>query len=508
MRIVTKLSIILILFYSGVSFGQDLLSAESTLRKMSLHIRGIPPTAQEYEALAAHRSEDAKGKFIAEKAGEYLASERHVKRMKFRLTEKFRLLTPALSSNTDQSNIRNISVEQNSLNDLFESLARDNLSWDTLLNGKKYRLYPLQSELGSQSFRIISDFDFYRNIAPHLPGGHQGSVIDTLFRDIQTPTEPVELEFPQDDLRIAGALTTQRFLGRYTTTALNKNRRRAAAVFEAFLCDPMIPAIGSGADRKHEFLDSSFAENFQVTVPGVVEIKALLNSDQSHGTDPQCMACHSKLDPMGQTFQGNGITIHPEPFSGRLYFKRSSTETVDLPVRGIGELAQKITEQPEYVECQIQWFWTQFIGKDVPLTSSKMAELKNEFERVGRRTNDFIRAIVASPEFRQRPQNDEPLRFGQVQSLLKRCDSCHSNEGYMPSFSVLPIGFSKTEKEQTNWLIKTQERLLLPIGHKDHMPKDHKQNWTDKDFSMVVEWLKHGARDNDGTPLLKVENIK
>ena len=63
--------------------------------------------------------------------------------------------------------------------------------------------------------------------------------------DIADPAAFVEkkVSFAENDLRLAGALTTPLFFSRYATTGINKNRRRAAAIFRIFLCDKMTAAI-------------------------------------------------------------------------------------------------------------------------------------------------------------------------------------------------------------------------------------------------------------------------
>ena len=42
--------------------------------------------------------------------------------------------------------------------------------------------------------------------------------------------------------------------------------------------------------------------------------------EKRHGTDQQCMSCHYKLDPAGNTFRTSGLILNPWPAAGGLVF--------------------------------------------------------------------------------------------------------------------------------------------------------------------------------------------
>jgi hypothetical protein len=478
------------------AFGEQLGDA-TYLRKISLHVRGIKPTAEEYQELSQLKDSKEKELFFRKKIKDYLKTKNHEDRMVFRLAELFKLKTPAFFDESQKMYSPDISTTKESLTELFAEIARENLSWDTLLNGKRYTAYPKQANSFSQG--DSSDVGFFKLAYESLPETWEGVISSPILAPISQIKDPIEIEFSKDDPRVAGALTTRRFLSRYTTTALNKNRRRAAAVFRIFLCDSMIPAIDSNKDRKHEFLDAAFADKFEVTED---MIATQLSDDSRHGADPQCMSCHSKLDPLGKTFQASGVILHPESFAGRLFYKRSNTDFVDVPARGIGDIAEAIVKQPEYEDCQVKWFWDQFIGINVPLSATKSKQLVQKFNRLNRKTNDFIEYLVSLPEFRNKPSVNNVIMFSQVKNLLKRCDSCHSYEGFIPSFSSLPIGFTRKSEEQTKWLQEIKKRLLLPKGHKDAMPKDREKNWSESDINTLILWLSTGAKNDEGQSML------
>src|SRR5690606_31745414 len=131
--------------------------------------------------------------------------------------------------------------------DLFARMTRDNLSWDYLLTGKEYLVS------SNKNFsRDITDFDFFRIVRPNLPKNPE------FTRD--EPIQTVPIQFAADDQHVAGVLTTPRFISRYNTTNTNKNRRRAAAVFRTFLCDPMFPIIPPPPDKKASVLEEAFSD--------------------------------------------------------------------------------------------------------------------------------------------------------------------------------------------------------------------------------------------------------
>jgi len=478
--------------------AQNRLSEASYLRKLSFHIQGTKPSSNDFRGLESTPPEQRE-QFFNTKINEYLKSPGHQDRMRYRLSELFRLKTPSFDKSfLPEQEINQFSedssAEDDSLTNLFERLAEDNLSWDELLVGKSYRLF----HYDNFSDRLTSDFGFFKLVYAGLPDIHMG-VINSPFAKLD-PKEikPINITFDKDDPRIAGALTTRRFFSRYTTTVVNKNRRRAAAVFRIFLCDSMIPAIPSKSDRKHEFLDSTFADQFEVTddmLPG----NGGSSAPDRHGVDPQCMACHSKLDPLGRSFQGSGVVLHPDPFAGRLYFKRKGRENINISGRGIGDLTLAITKQKEYSECQVKWFWDQFIGKDVPLMGTTESELILNFDKVGRRTNDFIKYIVTRPEFRSKPKAVTYVSFGKVKPLLKRCDSCHADEETIPDFSSLPIGWGD-KNDELKYLNEMNRRLHLPFGDKEQMPEDRAKNWSENDIKLIEKWISDGARNENGTP--------
>lgn len=449
------------------------------LRKISLHLRGVKPSREEYEALSRLTTPDELRQFFEQKITDYLSSPEHSHRMVYRLSERFQIRPPSFQQKP-----------QDALTDLFYSLGRDNLSWDTLLIGKSYNLYSGVNESLNRSFH--DDFDFFRILDPKLPRNSQ-----SFFSSGQDPLLTSSISFAEDDPRIAGALTTPRFLLRYNTTNVNKNRRRAAAVFRLFLCDPMMPVVPPPPNRREALLEQPYPDQVAKD-PHHAGLKMPTTSDDFevrpedlHGADPRCATCHVKLDPMGRAFQNIGLALHPLPSAGELTYTRVNGEVLRRYVRGLGDLGKEIVQQPEYLSCQIDWFWKEFIGQDVPLTPTRRSELVQNFEQVGRRTNDFIRTLLLSREFRQIPGQDDLIQFSQVGPLLQRCDTCHQNEGYIPAFA-------NGRLDQAT-LQHMKNRLSLPDNDRRKMPRNWPQ-WNPNELETLKKWIDQGAPGPDGKP--------
>ncbi len=467
-----------------------MLSPPSILRKLSYHIKGQPPTDDDYAALES-TSPELQSSFFKAKAHEYLSSKAHVEKMNFRLNELFSLRPQSLfqgvweKSSEDQSRRDNI-LNFNALNEHFRNLAKFNLSWDQLAVGKSYSVFNSVNSFFSTG---VTDAQFYAEISNvSLPGAVLPGPQDPI-------PSPVPLVFKPDDPRIAGAITTTRFFARYTTTALNRNRRRAAAIFRVFLCDEMKAAIPQSDTKAQDLLnlaypESAIAEKLQ---------QALKNQ---HGSNPACMACHYKLDPLGNTFQTSPVYAGAIPSAGELTFKNQKGDIDHHNGAGIGDLMEAMIQTPEYASCQVKHFWNWFIGEDMPLSPEREAELTKVFNRLGRKTNDFIEFLVLLPEFKAKSLTEVGNLSSQVQTMFKRCASCHSQSApQLPDFSQWPIGGST--EQATLWLSRIRVSLGFTPVAATMPPPISAWVLSDDDKSIFESWLSVGAPDVNGNKQIK-----
>ena len=465
---------------------------ERRLKKLSMHIKGVNPTMNEYKKVGKLEDEFIEQYFI-DKTAEYLKSQNHIEKMNIRLNQLFRLGLPSyiLENGYNRS-------EQNSLNFLFKDIVKNNLSWDTLLNGKKYKM-----SQSSENF-IFSDFGFYGAVIPQesLPRRSRGvlnasnlilqpEIVDGEYKN---ETEFLKhFDFGLGDERIAGAITTERFFGRYVNTSVNKNRKRAAAVFRIFLCDDMEAAITDSADRTEYILNFVFPDT---TGMSSSDVSSITIGDSAHGSRPDCMACHYKLDPLGQNFGGSATSLAPTAFSGALTYRASSGDKVSIRTKGLGSLGEEIIRQEDYRSCQTKQFWTWFIGEDEYLQPQVHAELNSEFERVDGRVNDFISYLVNRKEFYTHSSLSEEAELAfKVKRTLKSCNQCHDNEG-IPSFTDWPI--ENDSGKMKYWSSKIYKSLGGDNRERTMPPKSHIWQPTREEIAEIINWINIGAPNEQG----------
>jgi hypothetical protein len=478
----------LVFLMSAVASAQDKsLSDASYLNKLSMALRGYAPSMEEYANLQKSANDPAgTAAFIQESIRNFMKTPHYRERMVLRVDDLLFLkaadtniiLNPPNPNTYGFPDYRQLSTSQN----LTRAITENNLSWDQILTGKDYKVPYFENE----NYNELSFYDGPRGTRQDL---------SYTFLDINTPNKPPkfqDIHFAENDPRIAGIITTQRFYARYTTTALNKNRRRAAAIFRIFLCDPMAAAIPEIHDTS-KLKDLIFPANGQVTESQVREIL-----DNKHGTQEDCMKCHYKLDPLGATLRSSPLVLHERPSSGSLVYRRANGEMVNQQVAGVGELAKAISQQPEYAACQVGYFWNWFIGSDIPRKAEINQTLVEKFNQLGRKTNDFVAYMVSRPEFRQRKMSTPQAAIASnVRAFLQRCDSCHmSQQPNLPAFAKWPIGDAGSAK---SWLRQISKELDLEHGGDNRsMPPEDGFRPSKGDLKMIKQWIDLGAPNEQG----------
>ena len=244
----------------------DPLSPHAYLRKLSLHLTGLDPQVTDYQDLDKAIANNSSSQYFEKKISEYLTTANHVEKMNYRLSELFWLNSPSLpqdltkdAKDSMNNGNRDGYLGHNSMNALFKDIVKDNMSWDTLLTGKTYKAYGY-----GENFGEISDYGFYGGVKtlPPTATGIIGKLDDTTYSFGSGKPGPdqnyVEIKFDPQDPRVAGAITTARFFERFSNTGLNKDRRRAAAIFRIFLCEPMQPAVvPPDSTKKKQLIDLS-----------------------------------------------------------------------------------------------------------------------------------------------------------------------------------------------------------------------------------------------------------
>jgi len=345
------------------------------------------------------------------------------------------------------------------------------------------------------------DDDFYNVVS-------KNQIIPRDFGDIFAPFDQnrlvLDITFAPDDQRIAGAVTTPRFFGRYANTALNKNRRRAAAIFRIFLCDTMVPSVpptdASGEDKDFAtiFPDHNNYNEDQIRQNAQADV---------HGQLPDCKACHYKLDPLGQVFGFSAAALSPEPEPGALRYRGADGRNIDVPLRGLGDMAATLVQQPEYVSCQVRHFWNWYVGKDVPLSRNKENDLIKKFNDLGRKSQDFVAYLISLPEFRAKPEilTDDQLTARRVVKIFQNCNGCHQAQDKnqdIKAWDLTDLPYSADPAERQRDLDDIKKELDLDNGgaNKKMPPKTSLWQLSTEDTALIKKWMDHGAPDFDGNP--------
>lgn len=475
------------------------LSPQARLRKLSFHLRGVAPSADDYRALGKAIQVGQLEAFFQSKTREYIASHEYVGKMIDRLDELFRLRTAAGLPETrlaGAAEIANPSLAGfetlNAMDLLFEDMVLKNQSWDALLLSREYRIPSAKPISGGSA----SDRDFLGSVAPQvaLPPMAPGQ-----------PTQPtteaqtfLSVPFDSADPRIAGAITTARFFSRYNTTNVNRSRGRAAAIFRTFLCDDMRAVVEPKAGEDDDLLKKAFPKP---KPDGWHSTAALANADK-HGTEASCMACHYKLDPMGRSFFTTGSTLSEDAAPGALIYKGADGKMVNIKSRGLGDIANALVQRPEYVSCQVTHFWRWFVRSDEMPTTARLGELTAEFNRLGRRSNDFVAYLVNQKEFYT---NDESsfVSLQAVRPMVDRCTNCHTGiRIHIPNFLKFPIDGGAKSHEY--WVTRIVKRLDLAHGgaHRTMPPVESAWQPSREELGLFRRWVEGGVRDEDGKPTI------
>ncbi len=462
------------------------LTPSARLRKLSVHLRGILPVESEYDALDQAIAAKTTDEFFSAKTSEYLKTPEYIGKMMTRLDQLLRMRTtsdlPEALFNPQSSAPPEL-VNAEDL--LYYEILANNLSWDSLLTRKEYMMPDPYGFTG-----MVYDKDYYQMVVPELLSPMEPGKLNQINYN--------RIKFSPTDPRIAGIITTGRFFSRYSTTNVNRNRGRASALFRTFLCDDMRAVVTPKPGEDGDLVNQAFPK----PVPDANHASVL--DDDPHGSDPNCMSCHYKLDPLGRGFLTSGSILSEDTSPGVLTYRRPTGELVSVPGNGLGELAEAIKLQPEYAQCQVMHFWNWFIQGDDPPTVERFAELVKQFDGLGHKTNDFVAFLVNQPEFYRDPNiAPENVTLVQVKNSLQRCTNCHAGvtpsmgKPPIPSFVSMPIGSDADHQKWVKDIVKVLD--LAGSGENRTMPPATSA-WqpSAEELGQIKKWIASGVRDESG----------
>jgi hypothetical protein len=498
--------IYLLLLVSSLAWSQTQMAQPATqLQKLSRALNGKNARVEDLKKVQSFKTTGEVQDFLRIKAREYISNKNFKTNFKFKIDELFKLRTMINSYDT---------VPPSSYDSLVMSIINENKSWDQLLLAKDFKVFISDNHSAVNISYEGSEHKFYEILTGGLDNTFEDftkiiagmDLISFGYTSVKKDLIEKTYSFSEQDERVAGIMSTQKFFQRYTNTALNKNRRRAAFLFDVFLCDPMVPVVPA-ISNENELKDINFSVGKDLTED---QIKAHTKVDP-HGRQADCMVCHEKLDPMGQVFSNSNLHLSPFATPGALFYRRSGQSPISTPVSGLRSLAKSISQQQEYVKCQTQHFWKWFIGDDVPLTDARQAQIVEHFTSIDRKPIDFILYLVEQPEFKKAPMplTENQLLAREAVRVLKTCHSCHKqNESELIDYwdmSVFPYGQDLKTRELRVAEMKKQLDTKNNSQRPRMPPRSSVWKPTQQEYSILNQWLKKGAPDLNGE--LQVEAV-
>ena len=217
-----------------------------------------------------------------------------------------------------------------------------------------------------------------------------GKRTDSAQNGFRVPTlfEFNALTFHYIERRFRSVIGEFDFLNRFPDTNSNQNRKRSNVVFQTFLCEtlsaadiPDIPALKSRTDLKAEAQD-------------------LLAAGDPHGSDPNCIGCHYRLDPMARFFDswrppypGSLLAVYDpqQKASGTLVERNADGSIRRSSGQGDTDLASLLSTSPNVHACIAKKVWEFVQGTGVRLDPVFGAELVDIY-----RHTDSLRSVVAA----------------------------------------------------------------------------------------------------------------
>jgi len=432
-------------------------------RKISIHLLGRPISTQEWVTLQNSSNLQTPADFAQALMKNPDTNQDYYRRMSMRILEHVQL-PYEWTTTTRLQGRTSVVLPANSAYRLIRRTVETDQSWDDLL--------------------IASDF------------ARENPSTTRFLMQQKISVEP--------KINRAGLLSTPEFLERFTSTASNRNYKRAAQIYRTFLCDPMQAVIVSDSEMDRKLL--AMANVGLVTGrPERDQLGDFSSSSNRHASDPACQKCHRKLDPVAQLYEASTLELSPIANSGALVIDSVDGPVFRREVVGLRDFAQVLIQQPQYVECQVRQFWKWFVGQDVNLNHDRLDQVIAAFNASGRKPGKYIQWLVSQPEFD--PEFEVPREhqiYTQGSYVLSRCNTCHENPSLkpkvpIPNFSKFPIGGS--ERSHKIWLSKIAASLDLANGGRAATmpPQDQAEPLGREDLRALNQWLRVGAVTPSGS---------
>jgi hypothetical protein len=189
----------------------------------------------------------------------------------------------------------------------------------------------------------------------------------------------------------AGVLSTNGFMWRYTSTASNANRKRANQASRILLCaDYLTRAIDF--DRNVNLLDEGAVNDALVT-------------------NPACVSCHVSLDPLGSYFYGFWWLIEDSSIEASVYHPDREPLWEQItgippayhgdPGYSLQDLGHQIAADPRFVECAVEQAFELMMRRPPELEDADQLTVHREaFLQGGLTLRALLRSILTDAEYR------------------------------------------------------------------------------------------------------------
>ncbi len=305
------------------------------------------------------------------------------------------------------------------------------------------------------------------------------------------------IRLERDENRFHSIFSNLDFLNRYPDTASNRNRTRSNYIFRTFLCEILSPP-----------------PNTKTTTLPSTPAKIFTASGDEHGTNPDCMGCHYRLDPMARFFDHWRPML---PFSAGTWYDVSQAAIGKVVMRddngkvrsydGVGEsdLGNILSHEVRVPQCVASKTWEFIFGTGVKLALQTQNDLVTTFS-AKQNFKDVVFQVVNHPYFWS--SAEVPLlKFDDIKSNLQVCTGCHLTNGSTepkfdpqsyPFYSDLNVNFQHLKRL---WGVINRKNGFKP------MPPPPRPQLPTESLSRINDWISAGAIDNQGHSTLSEKQI-
>ncbi len=299
------------------------------------------------------------------------------------------------------------------------------------------------------------------------------------------PGPPVRVLISPEEKRFRGFFGSPDFLITYPDTASNVNRKRSSQVFRIAFCETLKNPVTEELGR--------------------------MNEDE-HGSSPDCVGCHRRLDPMARFFDQwrPAQLFDPLPYDASQPSQGSvflgGTLGMDKRFEGFADsdLGAIVVKQPEFGACVSKLAWQLVYGREVPIDAETDIQLQQQYQ-TSKRFKTLVTSALLHPYFwsdRQVPT----LTYREIRPLLQNCGSCHARSE-LTTFQPDVYPFLEAPADNVQLLKKIWTAINRWAGAKP-MPLPPQPKLPQESLDSIRVWLENGALNDAGSRTLNDEEIE